>query len=135
MAACYHPEARFSDPVFVDLDSAQVQGMWKMLCERGTDLRVEHGNVWVDAERGGARWQAWYTFSATGRKVHNQIEAAFGFADGKIIEHVDTFSFWRWSRQALGVPGVLLGWTPLLRAKVQRTARAGLDDFMKRRSS
>jgi hypothetical protein len=34
--------------------------------------------------------------------------------------------FWPWSRQALGAPGLLLGWTPLLRAKVQRQAGANL---------
>lgn len=84
---------------------------------------------------GNARWQAWYTFSATGRHVHNVIDAAFRFRDGLIIEHRDRFSFWRWARQALGPTGLLLGWTPFLRAKVMRTARAGLDAYVSRRAS
>jgi hypothetical protein len=76
------------------------------------------------------RWEAWYTFSRTGRKVHNIIDASFEFKDGKILVHQDTFDFWRWTRQALGMPGILLGWTPFMRNKVRVTARNGLKKFM-----
>jgi ketosteroid isomerase-like protein len=132
MAACYHPDARFSDPVFPDLHGHEVGGMWRMLCARGKDLKIQHTGVWAEDERGGARWEAWYTFSATGRKVHNRIEASFRFADGKIAEHRDDFSLWRWARQALGTPGLLLGWTPIVQGKVRTQARKGLDQFLER---
>jgi hypothetical protein len=46
-----------------------------------------------------------------------------------IAEHEDDFDFHRWSRQALGTSGLLLGWTPLLRDAVRRRARARLDEF------
>ena len=51
---------------------------------------------------------------------------------GTLQEHdlIDEFSFWKWSRQALGPKGTALGWTPLLRKKVGGTAKAGLDTFM-----
>ena len=35
-----------------------------------------------------------------------------------------------WARQALGPPGLLLGWTPVIRTAVRRKARAGLDEFL-----
>lgn len=130
MAACYHPEIRFSDPVFPDLHGPRAGGMWRMLCERGKDLELQFSDVHADDESGHAHWDASYTFSATGRHVDNHIDAAFRFRDGKIVEHRDSFSFWAWSRQALGVPGLLLGWTPLVRGKVRATAGAGLDAFM-----
>jgi hypothetical protein len=76
-----------------------------------------------------AHWDAHYTFSATGRAVHNAIDAQFTLRDGLIVRHVDRFDFWRWSRQALGVPGWLLGWTPLLKAKVRAQAAKGLAAF------
>lgn len=129
MAACYHPQATFLDPVF-ELAGADVGAMWRMLCSRSTDLRIEHSNVTADAMRGDADWQAWYTFSTSGRAVHNIVHSRYRFADGLIIEQVDTFSFWRWSRQALGAPGVLLGWTPHLQKKVRATARTSLDRFI-----
>jgi ketosteroid isomerase-like protein len=129
MAACYHANATFTDPVF-ELRGARVGAMWKMLCARGADLRVEFTNVAADDSSGGADWQAWYTFSATGRAVHNIIHAHFRFADGLVVEHVDEFDFWRWSRQAFGPAGLLLGWTPLLRSKVQREAARALDRFV-----
>ena len=132
MAACYHANARFCDPVF-ELEGARVGAMWKMLTSRGTDLRVEFGNVSADAASGGADWQAWYKFSATGRPVHNIISARFRFAEGLIIEHVDTFDFWRWARQALGPVGLLLGWSPMVRGKVRVQAARALDQYMSAR--
>jgi ketosteroid isomerase-like protein len=129
MAACYHADATFRDPVF-ELRGTRVCAMWKMLCSRGADLRIEFSNVAADDSSGSADWQAWYAFSGTGRAVHNIIHADFRFADGLIVAHVDDFDFWRWSRQALGPAGLLLGWTPLLRNKVQREAARALDRFV-----
>ncbi len=129
MGACYHPQAAFHDPAF-ELRGAEIGAMWRMLCSRSTDLRIERSNLEADAENGSADWQAWYTFSTTSRAVHNIVHSQFRFADGLIIGQVDTFAFWRWSRQALGPAGLLLGWTPLLRKKVRTTARTSLDRFL-----
>jgi ketosteroid isomerase-like protein len=128
MAACYAPDAHFHDPVFGDLTGEQAGAMWRMLTGRAEDLKIEL----VEHDEHSARWIARYTFTQTGRPVVNDVRATFRIEDGRITEHVDRFSFWAWSRQALGPAGLLLGWTPLLRAKVGRTARAGLDEFMAR---
>lgn len=133
MAALYHGEAKFSDPVFPDLDGAGAGAMWEMLTAGGGDLRVEFKDVQADGEEGSARWEAWYTFPATKREVHNVIEARFEFREGKIIRHVDDFDFWRWSRQALGPVGVILGWTPFLKKKVQAQAARGLARWRAKR--
>lgn len=132
MAAAYAPDATFSDPAFPGLQGEEVGGMWRMLTGQAKDLRIEFRDVQADDAQGSAHWEAWYTFSATGRSVHNIIEARFTFADGRIQEHVDTFDFHRWSRQALGLPGLLLGWTGFLRKKVQSQARKGLERFLGR---
>jgi ketosteroid isomerase-like protein len=131
MAACYHRHAQFSDEVF-ELRGPHIGAMWRMLCTRGEDLRLEFGNLQADDRRGSARWQAWYSFSQTGRKVHNIIAAEFEFRDGLIVRHIDRFDFWRWSRQALGLPGLLLGWSGKLRRKVRETAARSLDEFIAR---
>lgn len=132
MNACYHPDIEFSDAVFIDLKGDEAKSMWQMLCERGTDLRIEFSDVQADETTGQAHWEAWYTFSKTGQKVHNIIDAKFRFHDGKIIEHRDSFSFKRWSGQALGVMGKLLGWTPFLQKKVQQQSHAMLDKYMQK---
>jgi len=129
MAACYAPGAHFSDPVFTDLRGEEAGAMWRMLTGRAEDLVVQLAEHEADDERGSAHWLADYTFR-TGRKVHNDIRAEFRFQNGLIADHHDSFSFYTWSRQALGPPGLLLGWTPIVRGKVQREARAGLDEFM-----
>ena len=84
----------------------------------------------ADGDAGTAHWLADYTFTQTGKKVHNDVRAAFRFRDGLIVDHVDTFDFPKWARQALGTTGLLLGWTPMVRNKVRHTARAGLDKFL-----
>lgn len=134
MAACYAPDVRFQDPVFTLEGREQVGAMWAMLCaatrERGRDAwRLEASGIAADADAGFAHWEAHYRFSASNRLVHNRIDAAFIFRDGLIAEHIDRFDFWAWSRQALGAPGLLLGWTPLLRNKVRAQAAAKLVLF------
>ena len=41
MAACYAPDATFSDPVFPDLRGEEPGAMWRMLTGRADDLRIE----------------------------------------------------------------------------------------------
>lgn len=130
MAACYAPGAHFSDPVFPDLKGAEPGAMWRMLTAQATELRIELLEHAADEARGSARWRAHYVFSQTGRPVVNDVRASFRFAGGLIAEHRDEFSFHRWARQALGAPGLLLGWTPVLRASVRRRARAGREKFI-----
>ncbi len=131
MAACYAPDVRFSDPVFPDLQGPRAGGMWKMLAARAKDFKLDASGFRADDRAGEAHWEAWYTFSGTGRSVHNVIDARFEFRDGLIVRHDDRFDFWRWSRQALGLPGVLLGWSPMLRNKVRAQAAKGLDLYLK----
>jgi ketosteroid isomerase-like protein len=132
MAQCYAPDATFDDEVFSLKGRPEVMGMWTMLCDavraKGQDdWRLVWSGVQAEGSGGRAHWEAWYRFSATGRLVHNRIDATFRFApDGRIAIHRDRFDFWRWSRQALGAPGLLLGWTPLLRGKVRAQAAANL---------
>lgn len=135
MAACYVPDARFDDPAFPGLTGSEPGAMWRMLTGRAEDLKVDlHEHEAGDAA-GSAHWTADYTFGQTGRLVHNDVRASFTFRDGLIAEHRDDFSFWRWSRQALGPVGLALGWTPILRAATQRRARAGLREFIAQEGS
>ena len=137
MAACYAIDASFEDEAFKLQGRPQIGGMWAMLCtatqERGmADWKLAVSNI---TER-SAHWEAHYRFSATGRLVHNIIDAEFTFnAAGLIQHHRDRFDFWRWSGQALGLPGQLLGWTPYLRNKVRGQAAANLQRFIAKRGA
>lgn len=133
MQSLYHPEAVFSDPVFTNLSSDQVKSMWEMLLTSAKDLKVEFESVIADQHSGSCFWEAWYTFSKTGRPVHNMIQANFQFKDGLILRHTDSFDLWRWSRMALGLSGTLLGWTPLLQGKIRTMAAKNLAKFRSRK--
>lgn len=129
MASCYHEDARFSDPVFPDLDGKdEVMKMWRTLVGRSDDINIVLGDHAADDRRGTAHWTATYTFTTTGRPVVNEIDAAMIFRDGLIVDHKDSFDFWKWSRQALGTPGLLLGWSPMLKKKVQAQSAQLLQD-------
>jgi ketosteroid isomerase-like protein len=69
-------------------------------------------------------------YSKTGKKVVNKIRANMKFADGKIIEHSDAFSLHKWSAQALGFSGWLLGWNRFFQNKIKNSARKNLLAFM-----
>ena len=129
MGALYTDGVLFSDPVFPNLEGEEAKNMWKMLCGRSKDIRILVKDIEADDKRGSATWEAFYTFGQTGRKVHNIIQAQFEFQDGKIHRHTDRFDFWAWSRQALGITGVLLGWSPLLLKKVRKNAETALFAF------
>lgn len=131
MAGLYHPSACFSDPVFPELTGSElIGGMWRMLCNSGADLEITFQDVRADEKTGSAHWEATYTF-AKGQRVHNIIEAKFRFEDGLIVEHHDQFDFWRWSRMALGLPGIFLGWSKFLQHQVQRQAQHRLEKYLR----
>ena len=134
MIACYAPDATFRDPIFA-VDGADVGAMWTMFCERGRDLALDWRDVRADADGGAAHWEPRYTFSVTGRPVHNLIDSRFTFRDGKIATHADTFDLWRWSRMALGTKAVLLGWTPFVQNAIRTEARRSLEGWKARRRS
>lgn len=130
MHGCYHPEVHFSDPVFQNLKGGQAKAMWHMLLEAGKDLEITFSDIKADDSRGQCKLDAHYTFSRTKRRVHNVISAEFQFQDGLIIRHADTFDLWRWSGMALGTVGKLLGWTPMIKGRIRKTASSSLAKFL-----
>jgi ketosteroid isomerase-like protein len=132
MVSCCHDDVVFEDPAFGELRADDARAMWRMLCSSATDLRVRHTVVDVAEMTATVNWIADYTLTTTGRTVTNDVTAHLRFADGKIIDHRDHFDFWKWSSQALGLPGKLLGWSPMLKSKVRSTTRSNLDAFRAR---
>lgn len=130
MQDSYAEEAVFNDPVFKNLNTAQVRSMWEMLIKSGKDMHIEFSKVSANELEGSAEWVARYTFSTTGKKVVNRVKASFIFKDGKISRHHDHFNFYTWARQALGLPGMLLGWTSFLKNKIRNTAQNKLKLYM-----
>ena len=118
MQACYADTAVFNDAVFQNLDATHVRNMWEMLIKRGKDLELTYSNIEANDTTGSADWTATYTFSQTKRRVVNHVRANFTFENGKIVNHTDRFDFYTWSKQALGLSGLLLGWTGFMQKKV-----------------
>lgn len=131
MSACYHNSVTFTDPAFGTLSGKEVGAMWSMLLSRkGSGLQIDYFDIASADDSGQARWIATYKYGPRKRPVLNKVHSRFKFRDGKIIEQVDDFNLWTWSRQALGPAGFLLGWTPFLRNKVREMARKALTKYM-----
>jgi len=133
MIDCYHEDIQFEDPAFGQLNGDRAKNMWKMLCEsqKGKDFKIEFSEIKTNGDSGSAHWEAHYTFSLTGRKIHNKIEAKFKFQDGKIIQHTDHFNLHKWSIQALGLKGFILGWTSFFKKKLNVQTNKLLNKFEK----
>lgn len=97
-----------------------------------SQMTIEFSHVMADDTTGSASWTADYVYGPDKRPVTNHVQAKFKFQDGKIIEHRDHFGLWKWSRQALGAAGMILGWTPMMKSKIQSITNARLDQFTQR---
>lgn len=129
MIACYTEDVVFSDPTFGELHGHDVGDMWRMLTTRAKNFSLTFDTIRADEHGGNAHWVAVYLFGKTGKVVTNNVQARFVFRDGRICEHHDHFDLWRWSRQALGVKGLLLGWASFVHRTIRTQALNGLRDF------
>lgn len=129
MGDCYADDATFEDEVF-QLRGAECGMMWRMLFQGAADLRIKTHPLQIRDGIATGTWEAWYTFSGTGREVHNKIRSRFVVRDGEIVDHKDEFAFYKWSRQALGMKGWALGWTPFVRKAVRKQGRKRLEKWM-----
>ncbi len=135
MGLLYAENATFSDPVFPLLNARGARMMWNMLLTRAEDLGIEVKVIEDSPAHASVDWVAHYTFGATGRPVVNRVHTEMALSNGRIVRQVDSFDLWRWSRQALGARGWLLGWTPLVRDKIRAQAAHSLREYARKASA
>jgi ketosteroid isomerase-like protein len=134
MNARYSDDIVFFDPAFGLLEGGEAKAMWEMLCTNAKDFSLTYGNIQqLDEAYYTCDWVASYTFSKTGRRVVNAVKAHMKLLDGQIIEHSDAFSLHRWSKQALGFSGWLLGWNKFFQQKIKNNARRNLLHFIRQK--
>ena len=130
MVKHYSGQIIFKDPAFGELRGQDAGNMWRMLIRNSKGpIRIIFADVEANDKSGSANWTAKYVFSKTGRTVINKIQAQFEFKDGKIIRHTDDFDLWKWSQQALGWKGYLLGWSNFFKQRLQQQTRGLLNKY------
>jgi len=131
MVSYYHDEAIFQDPAFGSLSGDRVPSMWRMLLSnKDAAPQISFSNISVRDDSISAEWRAEYLFGPKKRRVVNEVLAQMQFQDGKIISHVDSFDVWKWAKQALGLTGVILGWSPFMKNKIRHLSNQKLDQFI-----
>ena len=129
MVSLYHSQVEFTDPAFGTLKGEHAGNMWRMLCKNARDFSVECSGIKEDGNRVETKWEAHYTFSRSGRRVHNIIHASFEFEGDKVIRHIDQFNLHRWAKQALGFKGFLFGGTSFFQKGLQKQTHQLLTKF------
>ena len=129
MNDCYAKDISFSDSVFPDLKGDEARAMWTMLTKSSKNFSLTYKIESITDTEARIYWEAHYDFSKTGRRVINRIQGYMKFQNGKIVEHRDVFALHTWAKQALGLPGLLLGWTPFMQNKIRATAADNLAKF------
>jgi ketosteroid isomerase-like protein len=135
MSACYSNDVRFTDPAFGALHGREVGDMWRMLLGRANDFTLSVDDVKVVGQAATAKAVARYTYSGSGRFVVNTIDSRFEIRNGLIAEQIDSFDLWRWSRQALGVKGLLFGWSTRMQEEINLRARRALKEYQNKASA
>ena len=131
MIECYHENVFFQDPAFGILKGDRAKKMWEMLLsQKNTDIKITFDHVTDSGDSGKVNWVAEYSYGKKRRKVINHVSANFKFQDGKIIEHIDTFDLWKWTKQAMGPVGYLLGWSSFMKNKIQKTTNSKLNKYI-----
>lgn len=91
---------------------------------------VLHGSPYMMLLATGRSFCVMATYAASGIATIEDTKAHMRFKDGLICEHSDAFPIYRWSRQAFGLTGLLLGWSGYFHKKLQLKAKMNLQKFM-----
>ena len=76
LLSCYHPQVRFSDPVFGELQGDQAHSMWRMLLSKmSSDIKIDVNHVFDQNGRMHCIWTADYAFGKKQRHVHNVVSS------------------------------------------------------------
>lgn len=130
MTQQYADDVIFEDPAFGQLKGQDAKDMWHLLMGRSQGgMKLTFDNVSATANTATAQWKAVYPYGPQKRIVTNLVTAQFELKDGKITKHTDDFDLWKWSSQALGVAGKLLGWSSFMRNKIQEQTGKLLKDY------
>lgn len=132
MTKYYSNDIIFEDPAFGELIGLEASKMWEMLCHNAKDLKIECGNIKENNDTVTCTWKAHYTFSKTGRKVVNRINAHFTFKDDLIIKHQDSFDLKKWAHQALGFKAYLFAGSNFFKNKLQSTTKSQLKKYIEK---
>ncbi len=85
MVGCYHPDIRFSDPVFPNLSGSEVGAMWRMLCSQAKNFELTFTNVQANEQTGKAYWEARYDFPLQGDEFTTRLALSSSYKTEKSL--------------------------------------------------
>lgn len=113
LGALYLPDATFADPVLGELPRGAVTSMWSAFLAHVDSFELTVVERSVSVHVADVRWRADYRVSATGRRVSLDLATRLVCLGPRISRHEDRYDSWAWARMVHGMPGLILGWSPL----------------------
>ena len=130
MLSYYHKDIIYDDIGFGKQKGENAKAVWYFLLGKvDKNAVITFSNIQITKNKGQVNWTTKYTFGK--RKIINQVTATFHFKDGKIIYHKDDYSLWKWSQQAFGIVGYLIGWSWLFSWFIRWQMQQLLRNFIK----
>lgn len=127
----YAEEVIFCDPAFGKLSGNRPHEMWRMLLGRFDEhTTINFEVVETEANKAQVKWTAKYHFGKKRRPVTNRVTSTLILKNEKIVEYYDNFDIWKWAYQAIGIGGLLLGWSKFFQLKIQQNTNKMLDKYI-----
>jgi len=114
---------KWSDPILSFDDRSGTMGMWRWEAAQHPKFSYELGAVTGDTVQ--VTWHADYKLN--GNPIHNDVTATLTIDDeGKVVKHVDSYSWDKWSAQAFPSLHALSAW-PFIQGAVKLGVAATLQ--------
>ena len=127
----YAEEVIFCDPAFGKLSGNRPHEMWRMLLGRFDEhTLITFEVIEVSTDKAKVKWTAKYHFGKNKRPVTNHVTSTLFVENGKIVKQYDHFDIWKWAYKALGIAGLLFGWSKFFQLKIQQKTRKMLGQYM-----
>jgi hypothetical protein len=124
-----HESSTLVDPLVGELKGWRVFAWWQMLWRfRNHAITIVEGEG--TPTKGHAHWKVGYTHPSTRRAMLTDTTSEIEFRENKIFVQNDSYSLYKWCRQALGAQGLLLGWLPPIQAQLREAALERLENFI-----
>lgn len=124
--AAYASEAQIMHPIVGKLTKDQLSGALTVFINRTKTYELHHEIRLAGPASAHVAWSIDHVLFVTGRRVRISGVSELVFEGDRIVLHRDYLSVRDWSRQALGLKGLVLSWIPSWSRFVAREMRCSL---------
>jgi ketosteroid isomerase-like protein len=124
--AVYAADCRIDHPLIGRMSKDEFSKAVQAFIRQTPDYELEFQISHAGAQRVDAEWALTHVFHLTGRTIRLAGATTYFLSANRITRHIDQFDRRAWSRQAMGMTGLVLSFVPGWRSFVERELRRAL---------